>query len=82
MTPVPTGLRARSRFAWGVARAHPFDARVVRTIAKEVEMRLRGGPRAVAFDGEGDELEEARVTIEPEAPRARAGRRRSTDGRS
>ena len=81
--PVPTGLRGRSRFAWGVARAHPFDGRVVRTIAKEVEMRLRGGPRAVAFDGEGDEqLEEARVTIEPEAPRAGAGRRRRTDGRS
>jgi hypothetical protein len=76
------GLRGRSRFAWGVARAHPFDGRVV-TTAREVEMRLRGGPRAVAFDGEGGEqLEEARVTIEPEAPRAGAGRRRRTDGRS
>jgi hypothetical protein len=42
----------------------------VRTTAKQVEMRLRGGPRAVAFDGEGDEqLEEARATIEPRALR-------------
>jgi hypothetical protein len=68
--PVPTGLRGGSRFAWGVARAHPFNGRVVRTTAEEVEMRLRVGPRAVAFEGEGDEqLEGARVAIEPEALR-------------
>jgi diacylglycerol kinase family enzyme len=70
IVPAPAGLRGRSRFAWAIARAHPFNGRVVRTTAKQVEMRLRGGPRAVAFDGEGGEqLEEARATIEPGALR-------------
>jgi diacylglycerol kinase family enzyme len=68
VVPAPVGLRGRSRFAWDVARAHPFSGRVVRTDAKQVDVRLRDEPRAVAFDGEGDErLEEARATIEPGA---------------
>jgi diacylglycerol kinase family enzyme len=70
VVPAPAGLRARSRFAWNVARAHPFNGPVVRTDAKQVDVRLRGEPRAVAFDGEGDErLREARATIQPGALR-------------
>lgn len=70
IVPLPAGFRGRSRFAWAVARAHPFNGRVVRTDAKQVEVRLRGGPRAVAFDGEGDEqLEDVRAVVQPGALR-------------
>lgn len=66
----PAGLRGRSRFVWDVAGAHPFHGRVVRTDAKQVDVRLGNGPRAAAFDGEQNEqFEQARATIEPGALR-------------
>jgi undecaprenyl-diphosphatase len=47
-----TGVRARSRVAWGLARATPWPGRIVRTVATEVGIDLTDGPHPMALDGE------------------------------
>jgi diacylglycerol kinase family enzyme len=47
-----SGLRARSRLAWGMARARSWPGRMVRTVAEEVRIELTDGPQPIALDGE------------------------------
>ena len=63
-----TGVRARSRLAWGLARARPWPGRIVRTIATDVRVDLKVGPHPMALDGElAGELASVGVKIETAA---------------